>query len=382
MRILGRTLRERLGRVDPILFFSALALSLISIATIFGAVDNFGRSKLIMQCAMTVAGMIALFVIANLDYRFLVERFSLWMFVASVALLVITLVFGKSGENMETGNQSWLQIPFIGIAIQPSEFVKIAFLCTFSGHIETVKSKLNHPLTLLGLLVHAGILVGLILLSGDLGVALIYFGIIVFMLYAAGLSGWYFLGGAVLTVLAVPILWDFLKPYQQTRILYGFSPEGGPADIVRQPLMSREAISRGGLFGRGLFEGGLYEDLAASHTDFIFATVCEKIGFVGGFLVVACLAVLAVRLLILAMRCRDGVGRLICAGIAAVIICQTLINLWMCVARFPVIGITLPFVSAGGSSMLALYMMMGLAHSVSAQEKKMQFRPERHKKYS
>ena len=108
MRIFGRTLCERLGRVDPILFFSALSLSLISIVTILGAVDNFGRSKLIMQCAMTVAGMIALFVIANLDYRFLVERFSLWMFVASVALLVITLVFGKSGENMETGNQSWL----------------------------------------------------------------------------------------------------------------------------------------------------------------------------------------------------------------------------------------------------------------------------------
>jgi len=73
------------------------------------------------------------------------------------------------------------------------------------------------------------------------------------------------------------------------------------------------------------------------------------------------------------MRCRDTVGRLICAGIAAVILCQTLINLWMCLAMFPVIGITLPFVSAGGSSMLALYMMMGLAHSVSAQEKKLGF---------
>ena len=377
MRIFGMTLRERVGRIDPILFFASLTLSLISIVTILGAVDNFGRSKLIMQCAMTAVGMVALFVIANLDYRFLVDRFSLIFFIGSVVLLAITLFFGKSGENMETGNQSWLQLPFIGIAIQPSEFVKIAFLCTFSGHIDRVKNKLNHPLTLLGLLVHAGIIVGLILVSGDLGVALVYFGIILFMLYAAGLSGWYFLGGGVLTVVAIPILWDFLKPYQQSRILYGFSPEGGPADIVRQPLMSREAISRGGLFGQGLFEGGLYEDLAASHTDFIFATVCEKLGFVGGFAVVTCLAVIAVRLLYLAMKCRDTVGRLICAGIAAVMICQTLENLFMCLAMVPVIGITLPFVSAGGSSMLALYMMMGLAHSVSAQEKKMRFSRER-----
>ena len=373
MRIFGMTLRERIRQIDPILFFASLGLSLISIVTILGAVDNFGRSKLIMQCAMTVAGMIAVFLIANLDYRYLVERFSPVLLIGSVALLAITLFFGKSGETMETGNRSWLQIPFIGIAIQPSEFVKIAFLCTFSGHLERVKNKLNHPLTLLGLLVHAGLIVGLILLSGDLGVALVYFGIILFMLYVAGVSGWYFLGGGALVVVAVPILWDFLKPYQQSRILYGFSPEGGPADIVRQPLMSREAISRGGLFGRGLFEGGLYEDLAASHTDFIFATVCEKLGFVGGFLVVAGLVVLAVRLLYLAVKCRDTVGRLICAGIAAVIIVQTFINLWMCLARFPVIGLTLPFVSAGGSSMLALYMMMGLAHSVSAHDKKMRF---------
>ncbi len=367
------TLRERIGQIDPILFFASMGLSLISIVTIFGAVDNFGRSKLIMQCAMTVAGVIALFLIANLDYRYLVERFSPLLLIGSVALLAITLFFGKSGETMETGNRSWLQIPFVGIAIQPSEFVKIAFLCTFSGHLDRVKNKLNHPLTVLTLLAHAGVIVGLILRSGDLGVALVYFGIILFMLYAAGLSGWYFLGGGALVAVAVPILWDFLKPYQQSRILYGFSPEGGPADIVRQPLMSREAISRGGLFGRGLFEGGLYEDLAASHTDFIFATVCEKFGFVGGFLVVLGLVVLAVRLLYLAMKCRDTVGRLICAGIAAVIIVQTVINLWMCLARFPVIGLTLPFVSAGGSSMLALYMMMGLAHSVSAHDKKMRF---------
>ena len=101
------------------------------------------------------------------------------------------------------------------------------------------------------------------------------------------------------------------------------------------------------------------------------------LGFVGGFAVVTCLAVIAVRLLYLAMKCRDTVGRLICAGIAAVMICQTLENLFMCLAMVPVIGITLPFVSAGGSSMLALYMMMGLAHSVSAQEKKMRFSRER-----
>ena len=140
--------------------------------------------------------------------------------------------------------------------------------------------------------------------------------------------------------------------------------------------MSREVISRGGFFGVGLFEEGMYEDLVASHTDFIFATVCEKFGFVGGALVVIALVTLTARLLYIGFKCRDTVGRLICCGCAAVIIVQTLENLWMCLAVVPVIGITLPFVSAGGSSVLATYMMVGLAHSVSAHEKKFYFSAE------
>jgi rod shape determining protein RodA len=352
------------------LFFASLALSLISILTILGAVDNFGRSKLIMQCAMTAAGIVALFVIANLDYRFLVDRFSLFMLIGSAALLAITLIFGKSGETMETGNRSWLQIPLVGIAIQPSEFVKITFLCTFSGHINAVKSKLNHPLTLLGLLAHAGLIVGLILLSGDLGVALVYMGIVLLMLFAAGLSVWYFVGLLGAAAVSAPVLWSLLAPYQRERIIYGFRPELDPEGVGRQALMSRGCIADGGFFGKGLFGGGHYEDLAASHTDFIYATVCEKFGFLGGLLVVLAIVAMVLRLLWIAFRCRDAAGKFLCVGVAAVLIVQTLENLWMCLALVPVVGITLPFVSCGGSSVLACYLLLGVANSVSAREKK------------
>ena len=164
-----------------------------------------------------------------------------------------------------------------------------------------------------------------------------------------------------------------LAPYQQNRIIFGFQPYLDPSDVGRQPLMSRDAIVSGGLFGKGFSSGGIYEALPASHTDFIFATVCEKFGFFGGALVVAALVVLAVRLLWIAFHCRDMAGRLICSGIAAVIIVQTLENLWMCLALVPVVGITLPFMSYGGSSVLALYLLMGLAHSVSAREKRFYF---------
>ena len=373
----GISFKDRLRHIDPILFGCMAFLSLASIITIFGAVDNFGRSKLIMQVAMTLAGAIALFIVANVDYRFFVDRFAIIMLGASVILLALTLIFGSTGENMETANRSWLRIPIVNIAIQPSEFVKITFLCTFAKHIELVKKTINHPKSLLGLAIHAVLIVGLILLSGDLGVSLVYFGIIAFMLYFAGLSGWYFLGAASLVAAAFPLLWQLLRADQQNRIIYGFRPDLDPTGVGMQALMSRDAIASGGFFGKGLFGGEVYEELPASHTDFIFSTICEKFGFVGGFLVVAALVVMVFRLLWIAYTARDMVGKLICCGIAAIVILQTAENLFMCLALVPVVGITLPFLSAGGSSVFALYVLMGLAHSVYAHEKKFFFRREK-----
>lgn len=377
MKTFGMSFKDKIKHIDPILFSCTMLLSFMSILTIFGAVDNFGRIKLIMQVAMTIAGMIALFFVANTDYRFFVDRFAIIMFLASAFLLAITLIFGSTGENMETANRSWIRIPFINIAVQPSEFVKITFLCTFAKHIELVRDTINKPKSLLGLMLHAGVIVGLILLSGDLGVSLVYIGVIVFMLYFAGLSGWYFLGVATLVVVSFPFLWELLRPDQQNRIIFGFAPHLDPKGVGMQALLSKNTIAAGGMWGRGLFSGGFYEDLPASHTDFIFSTICEKFGFVGGALVVLALVVMAVRLLWIAFTTRDFVGRLICGGIAAVIIIQTTENLWMCLAVVPVVGITLPFVSAGGSSVFALYFLMGLAHSVYAKEKKFFFSREK-----
>ncbi len=369
-----KRLKALFSCVDPILFFAMLFLSAMSLLTILGAVENFGRSKLVMQSAMTVVGLGVLLLLSHLDYRFFIDRFWLVFLAGSALLLAVTLVFGSSGVNIETANKSWLRIPLVGISIQPSEFVKITFLCTFAKHIDLVRDRINRPLVLLGLMAHAGLIVGLILLSGDLGVALVYIGMICFMLYFAGLSGWYFLGAAVLLAALLPVLWELLKPYQQERILYGFRPELDPKDVGAQPLLSRETIASGGLFGIGLFTPGWYEELSASHTDFIFATVCEKFGFVGGFLVVAALCTVAIRLLVLSCRCRDTVGRLILCGVSSILILQTLENLWMCLGLVPVVGITLPFMSAGGSSVLALYVLMGLAHSAYAKEKKRYFK--------
>lgn len=355
-----------LRRVDPILLLCTVVLLGISLLTIWGAVDNFGMSKLRMQLAMGIMGIFATFVIANLDYHIILDRLFWFMLVFSAAILAVTLVAGTTGAAMETTNKSWLTIPIIGIDIQPSEFVKITFICTFSKHLWTVHDKINHPKTLLLLLLHAGLIVGLILLSGDLGVALVYMVLVLIMLFCAGLHLWYFGGAFAAVAVALPFLWDHLAAYQQDRILVGFSPELDPLDRGWQPLLSRQCIENGGLFGVGLFGGGDYEQLAASHTDFILASVAEKFGFVGVLLVLSALVVMVIRILWIARSARRDHGMYLCVGVAAVMVAQILENVGMCLGLLPVVGLTLPFVSCGGSSLLATFMLVGIVHSVSA----------------
>ena len=365
-KAIGKYANDCIKSIDPVLFICTALLSLISIVTIFGAMDNFGTRKLIMQVAMTAAGLVATMIIANFDYHWIVDKLWLIMVGVSALLLIVTLVFGSSGENMETANRSWLNIPGINIMIQPSEFVKIALVCSFAKHISIVKPRINHIKELGSLALHAGLIVGLILLSGDLGVALVYMGFLLIMLFVAGLSGWYFLGGTAVVVLAFPLLWELLADYQRERIIVGFNPELDPLGKGMQPLLSRQCISNGGLLGIGLMGKGDYEALPASHTDFIFATVCEKFGMIGGFLVIGLLAVMVVRMLMLAKSCGDDYGSYICVGVAAILIVQTLENIGMCLAMLPVVGITLPFVSCGGSSVLATYVLLAIVHSVKS----------------
>ena len=359
-------LSDALRRVDWVLLLCTTVLSVISLVTVYGAVDNFGMSKLKMQFAMTVLGIVLTFIMANLDYHVILDRLWLPLLLFSAGILGITLVAGDTGAAMETAGKSWLTIPVIGIAVQPSEFVKITFICTFAKHLHSVQATINKPRTLIGLGLHALLIVGLILASGDLGVALVYMALVLVMLFGAGLHWGYFAGVGAAVVVAFPFLWDFLAAYQQDRIVVGFNPALDPKDKGWQPLLSKQCIENGGLFGVGWHSGGDYEELTASHTDFILATVCEKFGFIGGLLVIVTLAALVVRVLWIGRQSSHDYGMLIAVGVAAVLIAQTLENIGMCLALLPVVGITLPFLSCGGSSLLATYILVGMVHSVKS----------------
>ncbi len=377
LKSIGRFLRNSFARMDKLVLLFSMIITLMSLVTIFGARENFGTSKLVMQLAMTVVGICAITVIVHIDYRLFVERYWKILFFVSVGLLGITLIFGATGANgTESANKSWLTIIKIGsreFQIQPSEFVKIAFIISFSKHLSSIEGSINKLKNLLPLAIHAGAIVLLILLSGDLGVAIVYIGIIAIMLAFAGLSKWYFIGAFAAVGVIFPFVWPLLSTYQQKRILIGFQPELDPTGYGFQPLLSLDAISAGGFFGRGVNSGGFYEILPASHTDFIFSTYCEMFGFVGAIVFIAVLIALVVRMINLAKICKNQFGAFICIGIAGMFIVQSVLNIGMCLAMLPVIGITLPFMSYGGSSMLALYIAMGFVHAISAHERNYNF---------
>lgn len=375
MKVFSVTWYEKLRKLDYIVLFAVIALTCVSLLTLAGAANDYGVRYFNVQLIASCLGLCTMIIISTIDYEEVTDKLSIPLFCISVFLLAITLVFGTDNGS---GNKNWIEIPGFPVNIQPSEFVKVIYIITFSKHLSIVKDKINKFSSLVQLGAHAGIIVGLILLQGDLGSALVYMFITVAMLYAAGLSLWYFLAAGSVVVAAAPFLWKIMKPYQKARILAGFWPETDPQDKGFQALMSKNAISAGGFFGTGFSGGTEYQKVPYAHTDFIFAITGEKFGFFGAFFVIAMLSVLVIRSLILAYKMRGSYASFMCIGVSAVIIAQSLENIGMCLAKLPVVGITLPFMSYGGSSMLSSFCLVGVIQSINAHRGKYFF--ERQKK--
>lgn len=367
VRSFSITAKERMGMIDPVLLICTLLLTAMSLSTLGGGLGkmmDFSTSAFVVQAASVAIGIVMMIIITMTDYEEFIDKFGKAFYIFSLFLLAGTLIFGVAAGS----NKSYLRFGPVGI--QPSEFVKAAYIMTFSKHLAFVKDKINNIKNLVGLALHAGLIIGLILISGDLGVALVYMAFTMIMLFCAGLSVWLFAGVGAAALIGFPYVWPMLHPYQQQRIMVGFNPELDPLGKGMQPLISRQAIANGGMWGQGIEGGSYYERLYASHTDFVFASFCEKFGFVGGIILILTLMVMVVRILMIAKQARCLTGAYICIGAAAIVIVQTLENLGMCMAILPVVGITLPFMSYGGSSMLSMYIIIGLVQSVRAHREK------------
>ena len=362
------SLGARLSYLDMPCVILALCMTFYGILTISSAVHASGGTRyIVIQCAALVIGVCGMLVLSLIDYEEALRKFHLPIFLFCIAILAATLLIG-TGEG---SNKSWIRFSFLPVGIQPSEYAKLFFICTLAYHMSRVREKLNRLSTVIGLCLHFGVVCGLVLLQGDLGSALVFVFIFLCMLFGAGMKLGYFFAALLLTLGASPFLWDHLSNYQKQRILVGFSPESDPQGFGYQVLRAKEAISNGGFGGMGYLSGTLTQNPAAStlpkrHTDMIFAVLAEEFGFVGVCVYLALYVALILRILHIARRARGYMGSYICIGAAAVFLFQGLENMGMCMGLLPVIGLTLPFLSYGGSSIVSLFLLLGAVESVAS----------------
>ena len=323
---------------------------------ITGEVDS--RDWLVHLIAMGL-GLAGCLVVAAIDYHKLAK---LWFLYAPAALGLFALTFTSLGYGREGADDvAWVDFGFI--QIQPSEILKLVFLLTFSLHISKVKDKLNRPLHLLLLLLHAGLPMGLVAIQGDYGTAIVFAAMTVFMLFSAGLSFWYLLAGVMLMIPAAYVVWNYVfGDVHRGRILVLLHPGTDPLGLEYQQDLGLKAIRAGELFGLGL-KNDAYVTVPEMHNDFIFAFIGEAFGFVGAVATVCVLAAICLRLFADSRAAKDIMGRTICIGVFAVMFTHDLTNLGMVLKVMPVIGIPLPFFSAGGTAMLSMYLCIGLAVS-------------------
>ena len=309
------------------------------------------------------AGIFAAVVISSFDYELFIKH---WYLAAAIGVIPVILTFFIGIAPGETDDKAWLDLGFT--TFQPSELMKICFMITFSAHISHVKKEINKPKVLLPVCLHGVFPTVLIFLQGDFGTAVVFACMFVGMMWAAGVSWKYFAAAVSAAVVASPILYFFiLNDDHRARIKNMFDIDADIRGIGYQQYRGRIALANGGLFGQGYMNGELTQmkdGIPEARNDFIFVTIGEELGMLGCIVVVILLAAVCLRTVRIAAICRKDSGKLICAGFFSMLFAQIVINLGMCLSVLPVVGITLPFFSAGGTSLLCLFFGVGVVLSV------------------
>ena len=358
-------IKKIIKQTDILFMALCLALSVFGIIMVSSATQSgdslLSRDAKVMILA-TCMGVFAAMVISFIDYDIILK---LWPLVglASVVLMLGLFVFGVSPEGRSDAF-SWYKIG--SLYFQPSEIVKIGFIITFAFHISKVKNNISSLKNVFFLCVHAAIPILLVVVTGDMGSALIFILMFIGMMFAAGVHWLYFPAGALAVAAASPVIWlKIFDDIQRNRILALFNPEAYPTEIYQQN-QARKAIINGGFSGMGLFKGELSHStlLPERQNDMIFSVVCEESGFIGAFILILLFVLLALRTARVGKRSGNFAAEMMCYGVAFMILAQAIINIGMCTRLLPVIGITLPFISAGGTSVVCLYLAIGLVLSI------------------
>ena len=371
MRNLILKIKTVIRETDLILLFLCFITSFYGILMVYSATratltegSIISRDARTMLLAVALGGILAVF-ISFFDYNFITKMFPV-IGAVCIVLMLSLFIWGK-GPVERPDAKTWLSIGSSGLYFQPSELLKIGFIITFGMHLELVRDKITHLFHILLLCAHAAIPIGLVALTGDMGSALIFIIIFLIMMFCAGVQLRYFLIGGALAVAAAPAVWYFIFDTTQKNRILGLIYPDRYADIMYQQNMGIKAITSGGFTVQGLFNGALTQvdnAIPEAENDMIFTCIGEELGLLGCAAAMLLILLIIVKVMYTGHRSRFGATKLMCYGFAAMLGAQTIVNVGMCLRILPVIGITLPFFSAGGSSNLCIYIGIGLILSI------------------
>lgn len=360
-------------RLDKSLLLAAVLCSALSTVLLYSiwqnnissAVDATQYRTQLISCLL---GLVCVVLLSIVDYHKVAR---LWFLYAPAAVVLTLLTFTSLGHKRAgADDQAWLNLGFI--QFQPSEVLKLAFILTFALHLAKDEENMNKPLHMLLLILHGAIPTGLIALQGDYGTAIVFAVIFIAMLFSARISWKYIAGFLIAIPAALVAVWNFLLgDTHKKRILVLLHPGTDPENIEYQQDKGLEALSNGKIFGVGLFAGeDAYVSVPELHNDFMFAQVGQALGFVGAIAVMLLLAFLCLKSLYNGFCSRDKMGMFICTGVFAMLFIHCVMNIGMVLKVMPVIGVPLPFISAGGTATTSMYIALGLVISVYSHNEK------------
>lgn len=365
MRVIYEKVVDYFRYTDKFLWLLVIAINTLSLLLIASMQRAGDYNYLRTQAIALGIGFVGAIVLSCIDYKYLHK---LWWLAGLSGLGLVAIVFLIGIRVEGTDDMAWINIG--GFSLQPSEIVKICFIVTLATHLSylTKKDKIKSFKHICLLAVHGAIPVLLIHFQGDDGSALIFALIFIIMTFAAGVQIRYYLFSLLACLIAAPLVWTkVMNEDQKNRIMVLFNlDENAKSAYGWQQYQGKLSIAAGGYTGEGLFEGQRvsYAIVPEQENDFIFTVAGEELGFIGCCLILALFLALILRIFYKSANARDEFGQYLCLGVFSLIMSQVTVNLGMVLGFLPVVGVTLPFFSAGGTSLMCLMLCMGIIQSV------------------
>lgn len=383
MRDFFQELKQFFRKGDMVLLLLCLATSAFGCLMVASATNaaKFGGSSryILVQIAATVIGLMMYAIMSSIDADVFTEKRTI-LTIINIGLLLLLIPFGTDNN---TGNRSWIPLPVINIHIQPAEICKVFYIAIMASVMASHQNRISSVGSVAHMVTHLALIAGInYIVSGDLGVTMIFVAIFTGMFLSGGVRIWWAMGGLGAVAAAFPVLWTkVFSEKQRKRILVLFMPEViDPTGLAERwhTTQSLNSLTGGGMLGQGLFNGNRTQggQLFAQHTDYIFSSIGEELGYAGCLLVIVLMAAIIGRCIWVGTHSKDYMRRMICFGAAFALMFQVMINIGMCIGVMPVIGLTLPLISYGGSSVITIYTMLGLVSGVHARPA-----PRSHERY-